>query len=111
MRTTSSRSGGYVVLSTQHSPKAGAGSDPQGYGLNGGDPVTVPAHLMDERTRRSMLTPPGALSSAVRLGDTGLTGRKIIVDAATVLRPHGGGSRDPTKVDRSAASAASGGRK
>ena len=54
-------------------------------------------------------TPPVALSLAVPVGDTGLTGRKIIVDTYGGIAHHGGGAfsgKDPSKVDRSAAYAA-----
>ena len=61
------------------------------------------------RTRASSSTRPAALSSAAPVGDSGLTGRKIIVDTYGGYAAHGGGAfsgKDPTKVDRSAAYAA-----
>lgn len=58
------------------------------------------------RTRNTLSTPPADSLSAAPEGDSGLTGRKIIVDTYGGYAPHGGGAfsgKDPTKVDRSAA--------
>ncbi len=67
------------------------------------EPV-VPAALMDERTR-VFVNPTGRFVTGGPHGDSGVTGRKIIVDTYGGMAPHGGGAfsgKDPTKVDRSA---------
>ena len=69
---------------------------------------TVPAHLMDENTK-FYVNPTGRFVIGGPQADSGLTGRKIIVDTYGGSAPHGGGAfsgKDPTKVDRSAAYAA-----
>ena len=69
------------------------------------DPV-LRSSISTRRTRRSSSTRPGGSRSAARRPDTGLTGRKIMVDSYGGMAPHGGGcfsGKDPTKVDRSAA--------
>ena len=66
---------------------------------------SVPAELMDEKTR-FMINPTGKFVIGGPMGDSGLTGRKIIVDTYGGYARHGGGAfsgKDPTKVDRSAA--------
>lgn len=68
----------------------------------------IPAHLMNEQTRY-LINPSGRFVIGGPAGDSGLTGRKIIVDTYGGFAPHGGGAfsgKDPTKVDRSAAYAA-----
>ena len=68
----------------------------------------IDASLMDEETR-IFINPTGRFVIGGPKGDTGLTGRKIIVDTYGGYAPHGGGSfsgKDPTKVDRSACYAA-----
>ncbi|HEY3999302.1 MAG TPA: methionine adenosyltransferase domain-containing protein, partial [Candidatus Xenobia bacterium] len=68
----------------------------------------VPADLMDRDTK-IYINPTGKFVIGGPQGDTGLTGRKIIVDTYGGMIPHGGGAfsgKDPTKVDRSAAYAA-----
>lgn len=68
----------------------------------------VDAKMMDDRTK-IMVNPTGRFVIGGPQGDTGLTGRKIIVDTYGGLGRHGGGcfsGKDPTKVDRSAAYAA-----
>ncbi len=70
--------------------------------------ATLPAGWLDEATR-IFINPSGAFSIGGPVADTGLTGRKIIVDTYGGAAPHGGGAfsgKDPTKVDRSAAYAA-----
>ena len=65
----------------------------------------VPAHLLDENTKY-FINPTGRFEVGGPEGDSGLTGRKIIVDTYGGRCAHGGGSfsgKDPTKVDRSAA--------
>ncbi|MBE6728752.1 MAG: methionine adenosyltransferase [Ruminococcaceae bacterium] len=70
--------------------------------------TTVPEKLMDENTK-IFINPTGRFVVGGPQGDTGLTGRKIIVDTYGGMARHGGGAfsgKDPTKVDRSAAYAA-----
>ena len=65
----------------------------------------IPNHLLNEHTE-IMVNPAGSFIMGGPYADTGLTGRKIIVDTYGGLAPHGGGAfsgKDPTKVDRSAA--------
>ena len=64
----------------------------------------IPKELMDENTKL-IVNPTGLFVVGGPKGDSGLTGRKIIVDTYGGYAPHGGGSfsgKDPTKVDRSA---------
>lgn len=68
----------------------------------------LPAEMLDERTKY-FINPTGRFVIGGPMGDTGLTGRKIIVDTYGGWGRHGGGAfsgKDPTKVDRSAAYAA-----
>jgi S-adenosylmethionine synthetase len=68
----------------------------------------VPANLLDSKTKY-FINPTGSFVIGGPMGDSGLTGRKIIVDTYGGIARHGGGSfsgKDPTKVDRSAAYAA-----
>ena len=68
----------------------------------------IPAKLISGETRY-LINPTGRFVIGGPAGDTGLTGRKIIVDTYGGYAPHGGGAfsgKDPTKVDRSAAYAA-----
>ncbi len=68
----------------------------------------IPNHLLDRKTRY-LVNPTGRFEIGGPHGDSGLTGRKIIVDTYGGRAPHGGGAfsgKDPTKVDRSAAYAA-----
>ena len=66
---------------------------------------TIPAELMDTKRCVFHINPTGRFVTGGPMGDTGLTGRKIIVDTYGGSCPHGGGAfsgKDPTKVDRSA---------
>jgi S-adenosylmethionine synthetase len=67
--------------------------------------AVVPTDLIDDETK-FLINPTGRFVVGGPVGDTGLTGRKIIVDTYGGYSPHGGGAfsgKDPTKVDRSAA--------
>jgi len=67
--------------------------------------AAIPAHLLDDGTRH-LVNPTGRFVIGGPMGDSGLSGRKIIVDTYGGMARHGGGSfsgKDPTKVDRSGA--------
>jgi S-adenosylmethionine synthetase len=92
-----------VVVSTQHAPRAHA--DIQHQVIEGLIKTTLPAHLLDADTRY-FVNPTGKFEIGGPMGDSGLTGRKIIVDTYGGHGAHGGGAfsgKDPSKVDRSAA--------
>ncbi len=96
-----------VVLSTQHSPEATLEQIREDM-INLVIIPTLPAELVDEATK-IYVNPTGRFVVGGPQGDSGLTGRKIIVDTYGGSAPHGGGAfsgKDPTKVDRSAAYAA-----
>ena len=96
-----------VVLSTQHSPEVTLEQIRQDM-VDMVIKTSVPAELMDENTK-IFVNPTGRFVIGGPQGDSGLTGRKIIVDTYGGSAPHGGGAfsgKDPTKVDRSAAYAA-----
>lgn len=96
-----------VVVSTQHDESAELEqirADIITYVIN----ETIPANLLDEKTK-IFVNPTGRFVVGGPNGDSGLTGRKIIVDTYGGYACHGGGAfsgKDPTKVDRSAAYAA-----
>ena len=96
-----------VIISAQHA----ADVDPETLRRSIIDQVVtpvIPASLMTVKTR-ILVNPTGRFVLGGPAGDTGLTGRKIIVDTYGGSAPHGGGAfsgKDPTKVDRSAAYAA-----
>jgi S-adenosylmethionine synthetase len=96
-----------VVISSQHSSKVDHDTLEKGIIENVVLPV-VPAELLDKNTRY-FINPTGRFVTGGPQGDSGLTGRKIIVDTYGGYARHGGGAfsgKDPTKVDRSAAYAA-----
>ncbi len=93
-----------VVISTQHSPDIAIGDLREAVVEEIIRP-TIPAHLLDGQTR-FLVNPTGRFVIGGPVGDSGLTGRKIIVDTYGGYAAHGGGAfsgKDPTKVDRSAA--------
>ncbi len=93
-----------VVVSTQHSETVG-NDELRADILKHVIQAVIPAHLLDEDTKYH-INPTGRFVIGGPMGDTGLTGRKIIVDTYGGMGRHGGGcfsGKDPTKVDRSAA--------
>ena len=89
-----------VVLSTQHAPEATLEQIRRDM-LELVIKPTVPAELLDENTKY-FINPTGRFVIGGPQGDSGLTGRKIIVDTYGGSAPHGGGAfsgKDPTKVD------------
>ena len=96
-----------VVISTQHAPEVSLESIRRDM-INLVIRPTVPDRLLDGETK-IYVNPTGRFVIGGPQGDSGLTGRKIIVDTYGGSAPHGGGAfsgKDPTKVDRSAAYAA-----
>ncbi len=96
-----------IVISTQHAPEATLEQIRRDM-LELVVKPTVPAKLLDGNTKY-FINPTGRFVIGGPQGDSGLTGRKIIVDTYGGSAPHGGGAfsgKDPTKVDRSAAYAA-----
>ena len=93
-----------VVVSTQHAPEVDQETITREV-IEKVVKTSVPAELIDERTR-FLINPTGRFTIGGPMGDSGLTGRKIIVDTYGGYARHGGGAfsgKDPTKVDRSAA--------
>ena len=96
-----------VLVSTQHDPEVAPLDLEEGVRelvIRG----AIPAELLDDQTRY-LVNPTGRFVIGGPMGDSGLSGRKIIVDTYGGMARHGGGSfsgKDPTKVDRSAAYAA-----
>ena len=93
-----------VVLSTQHAPEATHEQIERDM-IEKVIRPTVPAELLDENTK-FFINPTGRFVVGGPQGDSGLTGRKIIVDSYGGYARHGGGAfsgKDPSKVDRSAA--------
>ncbi len=93
-----------VVISTQHSETVG-NEELRSDILKHVIQATIPGQLLDEDTKYH-INPTGRFVIGGPMGDTGLTGRKIIVDTYGGMGRHGGGAfsgKDPTKVDRSAA--------
>lgn len=96
-----------VVISTQHKPDMSLDTIRADIVEKVIKPV-VPAELMDDKTK-IFVNPTGRFVIGGPQGDSGVTGRKIIVDTYGGMARHGGGAfsgKDPTKVDRSAAYAA-----
>jgi S-adenosylmethionine synthetase len=93
-----------VVVSTQHSEMVG-NDELRADILKHVIQAVIPANLLDEDTKYH-INPTGRFVIGGPMGDSGLTGRKIIVDTYGGMGRHGGGAfsgKDPTKVDRSAA--------
>jgi len=96
-----------IVISTQHSPDADIDTIRQDIIEKVIRPI-IPEHMLDANTKY-FVNPTGRFVVGGPAGDSGLTGRKIIVDTYGGMARHGGGAfsgKDPTKVDRSAAYAA-----
>ena len=96
-----------VVISTQHSPDVTL-EQIQADIMENVILDVIPAELLNDETKY-FINPTGRFVLGGPAGDSGLTGRKIIVDTYGGYAPHGGGAfsgKDPTKVDRSAAYAA-----
>lgn len=94
-----------VVLSHQHSPDISYNELKEAIISQIIKPVLEPTGLLDAKTK-FFINPTGRFVVGGPFGDTGLTGRKIIVDTYGGMGRHGGGAfsgKDPTKVDRSAA--------
>jgi S-adenosylmethionine synthetase len=93
-----------VVISTQHAEQVG-NEELRADILKHVIQAVLPAEWLDENTKYH-INPTGRFVIGGPMGDTGLTGRKIIVDTYGGAGRHGGGAfsgKDPTKVDRSAA--------
>ncbi len=93
-----------VVVSTQHTAEVSNETLREGVLQCVIKPV-IPAHMLDENSKY-FINPTGRFEIGGPVGDSGLTGRKIIVDTYGGSAHHGGGcfsGKDPTKVDRSAA--------
>lgn len=96
-----------VVISTQHSPEVSLAQIRKDM-IEQVVKKVIPSHLLDENTKY-FINPTGRFVIGGPHGDSGLTGRKIIVDTYGGIGRHGGGAfsgKDPTKVDRSGAYAA-----
>ncbi|MBI4637344.1 MAG: methionine adenosyltransferase [Candidatus Rokubacteria bacterium] len=93
-----------VVISTQHSADVGAERIREDV-IEKVIIPTIPPEMLDQAACVFHVNPTGRFVTGGPMGDTGLTGRKIIVDTYGGSCPHGGGAfsgKDPTKVDRSA---------
>ncbi|MCX6140581.1 MAG: methionine adenosyltransferase [Candidatus Kapabacteria bacterium] len=97
-----------IVVSTQHDPMDNAQARIREDVIENVVKAVIPEHLITSETKYHV-NPTGKFEIGGPHGDTGLTGRKIIVDTYGGRAPHGGGAfsgKDPSKVDRSAAYAA-----
>ena len=93
-----------VVISTQHAADVDQATIREAL-IENVVKAVLPAELLDDKTRY-LINPTGRFVIGGPVGDSGLTGRKIIVDTYGGYASHGGGAfsgKDPTKVDRSAA--------
>ena len=96
-----------IVVSTQHSPEVKQKKIKEDV-IEKVVRHVIPAKMLDSKTKY-FVNPTGMFEIGGPHGDSGLTGRKIVVDTYGGRAPHGGGAfsgKDPTKVDRSAAYAA-----
>jgi len=94
-----------IVISAQHSPEISLKDMTEDI-IEKVIKPTVPPEILDEEYVKYYVNPTGRFVVGGPMGDTGLTGRKIIVDSYGGVGSHGGGSfsgKDPTKVDRSGA--------
>lgn len=94
-----------VVISAQHSPEVTLKNMTEDI-IEKVIKPTIPPDILDEEHVKYYVNPTGRFVVGGPMGDTGLTGRKIIVDTYGGVGSHGGGSfsgKDPTKVDRSGA--------
>ncbi len=92
-----------IVVSTQHSPDVTLKEVKEDV-IEKVIKPTVPSELLDEERVKYFVNPTGRFVIGGPMGDTGLTGRKIIVDSYGGVGSHGGGcfsGKDPSKVDRS----------
>jgi len=92
-----------VVVSTQHSPQVTLKEITEDV-IEKVIRPTIPEDILDEEHIKYFVNPTGRFVTGGPMGDTGLTGRKIIVDSYGGVGSHGGGcfsGKDPSKVDRS----------
>jgi S-adenosylmethionine synthetase len=92
-----------VVVSTQHSPQVTMQEIAEDI-IDKVIKPTLPKNILDEEHIKYFVNPTGRFVTGGPMGDTGLTGRKIIVDSYGGVGSHGGGcfsGKDPSKVDRS----------
>ncbi|MBE0447160.1 MAG: methionine adenosyltransferase [Actinobacteria bacterium] len=98
-----------IVISTQHAPGIDIDGELRPALIEKVIEPIIPRRLIDYDKVKILINPTGRFEIGGPQGDTGLTGRKIIVDTYGGLARHGGGAfsgKDPTKVDRSGAYAA-----
>ncbi len=92
-----------IVVSTQHSPQVTLKEITEDV-IEKVIKPTIPEDILDEEHIKYFVNPTGRFVTGGPMGDTGLTGRKIIVDSYGGVGSHGGGcfsGKDPSKVDRS----------